>query len=187
MRAAAVCLGLLGCARFELDENIELVPSATWTDLEYTTLVVAAECWALAFGIPFAVVDVPSAAQTVNVQYNELVCWRSEGRFTPGQRARIDVCPPEHWQEPKIPSATALLATLMHELGHAAGIRVEGKRVDSVTGGNIHVLAQDYLEPAFSSEDHRLMAEAAPGVTFINTCHPVLKSDRTTAMRCACP
>lgn len=190
-RAAAVAAlaAAAGCARFDLAEPIELVPARGWTDVEVATLDAAATCWNLGFGTRFAVTSAPAARQLVDVAYNDLACVGGAGGvFTPGIAAEIDICPPAYWEtEPGLVGyGHPLFTVLVHELGHAAGIRVEGEGELSIMGraGQSHYLGG----AAFSDEDRRLLADAAPDFVPAPACAaPIMVGDATTGVVCRCP
>jgi hypothetical protein len=176
------------CARFELDEPIGIVATSDLTDGDTAAVATAAECWNLAYGIPFVVDRDTTADQRVTVEYGEFVCGSGAlGRFTPGLLATIHICP--QFIDPRYD----FFAVLLHELGHAAGIRGEGFGDDSVTGQNAHVqYAPQYVysagrfgPPAFSAEDTALLAGEVeiPGATCDGE---VLLVARDGLTRCVC-
>jgi len=135
------------------------VPAASWTDREVATVEAAASCWELAFGIPFVVDRESTASQRVTIDYAELTCTVA-GMFTPGLLATIDVCPVARL------GRFPLFTVLLHELGHAAGVRDEATRLDSVMGGALHTDLATALRSAplaFSDEDEQLLASETRG------------------------
>jgi len=190
MRASIVALACSGCARFDPGETIQLIPDSTWTDSQVETLAQAASCWNLRFGVQFEVAPEATASQVVNVELNDFTCLTSAGRFTPGQVAQIDLCPPAHWPSPMDDLDVAMFAVLVHELGHAAGIRDEGKLPESVMGFNFAAQYPPLLQirEAFTDEDRDLLLGATPDFDEAPTCNDrtVLVGDDTTGRACGC-
>jgi hypothetical protein len=166
MKWVVMLAACAACARFDLDSPIALAPDPSWSEHDVATLAAAASCWRHAFGIPFVVDRASTEDQQVIVRYNDLAC-ESAGHYTPGLVATIDVCPLVlHQPGYNFP----LFTTLLHELGHASGIRSEGKGRLSAMGqafqGND---ASSFVFPsfttalAFSDEDvEMLSAETSP-------------------------
>lgn len=186
---AALLVGTAtGCARFDLTEPIELVPASSWDDVEVATLDAAAMCWNLGFGIRFAVTRAPTARQLVDVQYNDFACaGGAGGTYSPGLTGEIDICPPAYWEtaEGNVGYPYPLFTVLVHELGHAAGIRVEGESTYSIMGKAGQTAEAG--SPAFSAEDRRLLAEAAPDFAIAPVCTDLrIVVDDLTGIACRC-
>jgi len=196
MRVVAL-LALVGCARFDPARSIELVPASSWSESEVARIEAAAECWNLGFGMDFSVTKNPSSDQVAFVEYNDFACLGAFGIFTPGQPAGIDICPTEHARP--IPTSPGfegvrppLFMVVVHELGHAAGIRTEGSDQFAVMGGNNQAYYAErfgVLEHAFAPEDHELIHDADPHFVEAPACAPedlFVIGDGDSGARCMC-
>jgi len=181
-------VAFVGCARFDITEPIQLVADPSWSETDVATLEAAGTCWNLRFGTQFEIVSQRSLPQVVDVRYNAFACWGGEGgNFQPGEPAGVDICPVDDWPaNVAILTDVRLFTALVHELGHASGIRTEGDGVYSVMGGNQG--AGNVGHELFSGEDVQLLHDAAPDFTFAPVCDDVrVEADPITRVACACP
>ena len=180
-------IALVGCARFDLAEPIQLVADPSWSAADVATLDAAGTCWNLRFGTQFESVASPSLPQVVDARYNTFACWGGEGgNFQPGEPAGVDICPVDDWpSDIEIDIDVRLFTALVHELGHASGIRTEAHGLFSVMGGNQG--AGNVGHTLFSSEDVQLLHDAAPDFALAPVCDDVtIVAAPLTRVACAC-
>ena len=182
MKRIAFLLVLAGCADyaiFDPRQPIDVTPINAWTDSESQELAAATQCWNLAVGIDFRFTNSPSDAQRVVASFNDLECLGTDlGQYTAGFDGNISLCPDVTFEQERF-------LVMTHELGHAAGIRVEGTRSESIMGQKPSRGASFY-EPLFSSEDLALFAAAQPGFTPMPTCNPAFYQSDTGGYECRC-
>jgi hypothetical protein len=181
LKRFAFLLVLAACddyAIFDPRQPIDVTPINTWTAIDSQNLAAATECWNLAVGIDFRFTTSPSDAQRVVVAWNDLECLGTDlGQYTAGFDGNISLCPDLMSEEERF-------LVMTHELGHAAGIRVEGTSPYSIMGQR-PALGANVGAALFSSEDLALFAAAQPSFTPMPMCSPTFAtSDGGFECRC---
>ena len=183
MKRLAFLLALVGCdhyAIFDPQQPIDVTPINAWTAIDSQNLAAATECWNLAVGIDFRFTTSPNDEQRVVAGWNDLECLGTDlGQYTAGFDGNISLCPDLDRQEERF-------LVMTHELGHAAGIRVEGTGSNSIMGQKPARGASDGT-PLFSSEDLALFAAAQPSFTPMPTCNPKFETSPDGGFECRCP
>jgi hypothetical protein len=179
---------LAGCADysvFDLHQQIDVSPVGTWTDLERAYLDAAPVCWNLGFGIDYAVTAEATTYEHVDVELVEFLCLGDAlGQYTAGLEGHIALCPYDF--EHATPSR--MFFVIAHELGHAAGIRVEGAGQQSLMGLKGDNVETAVDKPMFTDEDRALFAAAQPDFVPAPVCDPVARfHDETSTWTCECP
>jgi hypothetical protein len=168
LKRVAFLLLLAACdeyAIFDPRQPIDVTPINMWTAVDSQNLAAATECWNLAVGVDFHFTTSPSDAQRVVASWNDLECLGTDlGQYTAGFDGNISLCPDLKSEEERF-------LVMTHELGHAAGIRVEGKGFNSIMGQK-PALGASVNAPLFSSEDLALFAAAQPSFTPMPACTP---------------
>lgn len=203
----AAVVALAGCERFDLDRPIDVIPAASWSEIERETLAASANCWRLAFGIDFEVMSRPVHDQAVYFDFDTLACWDSGGRYLPGDLpgdpAHDSICPISDVQGAGYPYPdNALFTIATHELGHALNISDvfdephNQEQLLAVMGGNDAVAlawpcvtSRMYPEcgPAFQPFDQQVLHAANPTFVAAPACATVdLVPDATTTVACGC-
>lgn len=133
---------------------VRLVPGAGWSGVHLQAIQNAAESWNLAFGTFLSVGDDDGSAQTVSVEWSELLCAYAAGMADALGGYRIHVCP-VYGQHPLTEMTTS--SVVQHEIGHILGIGRHARDPLAVMNG-------DYggVPGHFRPEDRRLFAEANP-------------------------
>lgn len=177
-----------GCndyAVFDLHQRIELTPVGAWTDLERAYLDAAPVCWNLGFGIDYSVTATPSVHERVSVELVQFLCIGDAlGQYTAGFEGHIELCPYafEH------SSPSRMFFVIAHELGHAAGIRVEGQGPQSLMGLKGDDIGGAVDQPMFTAEDRALLAAAQPDFTPMPVCDPIARfHEEDSTWTCECP
>jgi len=166
-------------AIFDPRQPIDVTPINAWTDSDSKNLAAATECWNLAVGIDFRFTTSPDDQQRVVASFNDLQCIGQDlGQYTAGFDGNISICTGLGGSETRF-------LVMTHELGHATGIRVEGKGGESIMGQR-PAIGAIVGRPLFSAEDLALFAAAQPDFAPMPTCTPLFYARAPDLYECRC-
>jgi hypothetical protein len=131
------------------------------------------------------VTPAPTARERISARFVDFECLGDAiGEYTAGFDGYISLCRYafEHT------ALSEMFFVMVHELGHAAGIRVEGRGADSIMGSEGDAIVGRAGQPIFSDEDRALLAAAQPDFTPSPVCDPILRIDEAAmTWSCECP